>query len=268
MVCLQRGFVRAIPLGHRMREPVIRRSEKGRGSVVANVRCALLPAALSLLLGCAPASSHGDAGAVDAGSPADAGQALDAGLSEAGSADAGSADAGLSDAGSADAGPIFASLSCGGIVGCVESLGFSMASVAACEEQGTADAGVLFGPLAGCAESCDADADASGCFAAVTADGGACATQWVSCELQGVGCGTVLGCLGGAGASPSAIAACLGQGTATATGLAEIFVGCEEQACGDAGMDFQMCLGAANDPDGGQCFPSIIQCQRDTSAMP
>jgi hypothetical protein len=236
---------------------------------MSNVRTPVAFAALCILVGCAPATSSNDAGPADTGvtTPVDSGTPVDAGP---GPVDSGTPmDAGPMDAGPHDAGSMYGPLSCEGVANCVENLGFSVANATECEKEGTRDAGIVFTQLVGCAEGCGAFADAGGCLAAITADGGACATQWVDCQNQGVGCGTIVGCIQGLTVpTQSALAGCIGEGTDTAIGLSQTLVGCEAQVCADAGSNFQACGAAAVDPDGGPCYSSLVACVTDQSAMP
>lgn len=243
---------------------------------MSNIRSGLTFAALCLLVGCAPASSSSDAGAADTGTtnmtPVDSGTPpTDAGP--------GPTDAGPTDAGPTDAGPtqMYGSLSCDGVVSCLNNLGLSTNNAITCDKLGTKDAGLDFYSLLTCVETetncaSPSEPDAGGCVNYAVSDAGACYSQFTTCQNQGLGCQSIFECIGQLEQSGTAtetnVQNCLLIGTNTASNLGyNLFVGCVGTVCADAGTGAAAC-GEQAISDAGACWQPFAACLSDTSANP
>jgi hypothetical protein len=198
-------------------------------------------------------------------------------------------DAGVPDSG-VDAGSMYGVQSCSSLVNCalgtVADGGAAATAAFQCAKLGTADAGIDFATLFGCVEqdtNCLSSSDLNGCLGgAVSPDGGVdggpgvCFGPYEVCLSQGLGCGSILGCLQqieGTGAlpTPDQISNCAAIGTVTAQ---EDFGGlfqCIEGACtvGGAFVDGGLaCILDVTAADGGACVSLAGACLTDPSANP
>ncbi len=184
----------------------------------------------------------------------------DAGSVDAGTADAGPVDAGPTDAGTGDA----ESWSCAGIATCVQGLSpITAAGVAGCNENGTVSASYDFSQLMACATNQGCASGDPSCLNTIIADGGACSSQWDTCEAQGASCGALVGCAfaaleGGTDPKPCAL-----SGTAVAAELAQNLETCLQSACSAA--DAGNLLHCYDTKGNGECTSQTTACQNDTS---